>query len=103
METLGTPESDAPVHIVEAASEHHGLRLEGEGRWIEIVFWIDDSDPALNPMAAKGAPLLSPAHDFLDGELRAAWSADPDGNQVWFVQRNVETVVYRARKRGLRS
>lgn len=37
-----------------------------------------------------GAPLLSPAHDFLNGELRAAWIADPDGNPIQVVQRDIE-------------
>jgi predicted enzyme related to lactoylglutathione lyase len=60
----------------------------GEGRWIEIVLWTDDTDAALNALAAHGTPILSPAHDFLDGQLRAAWIADPDGNPVQLVQRN---------------
>ncbi len=94
VETFRTPESGEPVHIeftldgftlgiatIEAAQEHHGLRPEGEGRWIEIVLWTDDdTDAALNALVTKSARLLSPAHDFLDGKLRAAWIADPDGN-----------------------
>jgi hypothetical protein len=35
---------------------------------------------------AKGAPLLSAVHDFLDGKLRAAWIADPDRNPIQLVQ-----------------
>ena len=64
-----------------------GLQPDGKGRWIEIVLWTDDADAALNALVAKGAPLLSPAHDFLDGKLRAAWIADPDGNPIQLVQR----------------
>lgn len=100
VETFRTPASGEPVHIeltldgftlgiatIEAAEQHHGLRSRGEGRWIEIVLWTDDTDAALNALVAKGALLLSPAHDFLDGKLRAAWIADPDGNPVQLVQR----------------
>ena len=75
------------IATIEAAKEHHGLRRGGEGRWIEIVLWTDDTDAALKALVAKGAPLLSPPHDFLDGQLRAAWVADPDGNPVQLVQR----------------
>jgi catechol 2,3-dioxygenase-like lactoylglutathione lyase family enzyme len=100
VETFRTPESGHPEHVefkldgftlgvatIEAAREHHGLRPEGEGRWIEIVVWTDDTDAAVNALVAKGAPLLSPAHDFLGGKLRSAWIADPDGNPIQLVQR----------------
>ena len=99
VETFRTPASGEPVHVelkldgftlgiatIEAAKEHHNLRAGGEGRWIEIVLWTDDTDAALNALVAKGAPLLSPVHDFLDGKLRAAWIADPDGNPIQLVQ-----------------
>jgi catechol 2,3-dioxygenase-like lactoylglutathione lyase family enzyme len=100
VETFRTPASGETVHVeleldgftlgiatIEAARAHHGLRPEGEGRWIEMVLWTDDTDAALDALVAKGAPLLSPAHDFLDGKLRAAWVADPDGNPIQLVQR----------------
>ena len=100
VETFRTPASGEPSHVqlaldgftlgiatVEAAREHHGLRPEGEGRWIEIVVWTDDADAALSALEAEGAPVLSPAHDFLGGKLRAAWIADPDGNPIQLVQR----------------
>ena len=100
VEVFRTPASGEPVHIeltldgftlgiatLEAAKEHHGLRPGGEGRGIEIVLWTDDTDAASSALVAKGAPLLSPAHDFLDGALRAAWIADPDGNPIQLVQR----------------
>jgi catechol 2,3-dioxygenase-like lactoylglutathione lyase family enzyme len=100
VETFRTPASGEPVHVelkldgftlgiatIDAAKEHHGLRPGGEGRWIEIVVWTDDTDGALRALITKGAPLLSPAHDFLDGKLRAAWVADPDGNPIQLVQR----------------
>ena len=100
VEVFRTPASGEPVHIeltldgftlgiatLEAAKAHYSLRPGGEGRGIEIVLWTDDTDAALSALVAKGAPLLSPAHDFLDGALRAAWIADPDGNPIQLVQR----------------
>jgi len=100
VEKFRTPASGEPAHVeltlsgftlgiatVEAAKAHHGLSPEGEGRWIEIVLWTDDTDTAVNALVAKGAPLLSPPHDFLEGRLRAAWIADPDGNPIQLVQR----------------
>ena len=100
-ETFRTPASGDPAHIeftldgftlgiatIEAARDHHGLRPEGEGRWIEIVLWTDDTDAAVNTLTARGAPLLTAPHDFLEGKLRAAWVADPDGNPIQVVQRN---------------
>jgi predicted enzyme related to lactoylglutathione lyase len=101
VETFHTPATGAPEHIelkldnftlgiatIAAARQVHGLRPEGEGRWIEIVVRTDDVDTAVSALAAKGAPILSPAHDFLDGSLRSAWIADPDGNPIQLVQRN---------------
>ncbi len=102
VETFRTPSTGEPVHIeltldgfslgiatMDAAKTHHSLRPGGEGRWIEIVLWTDDTDAALNALIAKGVPLLSPAHDFLEGQLRAAWIADPDGNPIQLVQRRI--------------
>jgi catechol 2,3-dioxygenase-like lactoylglutathione lyase family enzyme len=98
VETFRTPASRPPEHVelaldgftlgiatVEAARQH-GLRPDGDGRWIEIVLWTDDTDGAVEALTAKGTPLLSPAHDFLDGRLRSAWVADPDGNPIQLVQ-----------------
>lgn len=99
-ETFRTPPAGEPVHVelkldgftlgiatVEAAKEHHGLGPNGEGRGIEIVVWTADTDCATRALVAKGSALLSPPHDFLQGKLRAAWIADPDGNPIQFVQR----------------
>ena len=99
-ETFRTPASGEPVHVelkldgftlgvatIEAAREQHGLRPQGEGRWIEIVVWTDDTDAAVSALVAAGAPLITPAHDFLGGRLRSAWIADPDGNPIQLVQR----------------
>jgi len=100
VETFRTPASGKPTHVqlkldqfslgiatVEAARSHHGLDPQGNGRWIEIMLWTDDTDVALNTLVAKGAPVLSAAHDFLGGRLRAAWVSDPDGNPIQIVQR----------------
>jgi predicted enzyme related to lactoylglutathione lyase len=102
VETFRTPAAGEPSHVqlaldgfklgiatVEAARSHHGLDPKGEGRWIEIVLWTDDADAALRDLAEKGAPVLAPAHDFLEGRLRAAWVADPDGNPIQLVQRKL--------------
>ena len=98
VETFRTPTSGPPAHIelqldgftlgIAAVEEArgHGLRPSGDGRWIEIVLWTDDTDAAVSALTARGAPLLSPAHDFLDGRLRSAWIADPDGNPIQLVQ-----------------
>lgn len=98
VETFRTPASGPPEHVeleldgftlgiatVEAA-RGHGFRPHGDGRWIEIVLWTDDTDGAVSALTNKGTPLLSPAHDFLDGRLRSAWIADPDGNPIQLVQ-----------------
>jgi catechol 2,3-dioxygenase-like lactoylglutathione lyase family enzyme len=100
VETFRTPTSGSPEHLqlkldgftlgiatIEAAKDHHGLKPEGAGHSIEIVLWTDDTDAALKALIAKGAPLLTPAHDFLDAKLRAGWVADPDGNPIQLVQR----------------
>src|SRR5260370_29398622 len=80
VETFRTPASGEPVHVelkldgftfgiatIEAAREYHGLRPEGEGRWIEIVVWTDDTVSASISLVALAAPLLSPHHVFIDG------------------------------------
>jgi predicted enzyme related to lactoylglutathione lyase len=100
VEAFRTPATGAPAHIeltldgfrlgiapLEAARAHHGLAPAGEGRWIEIVLWTDDVDAAVCHLAGQGAPVLSPAHDFLGGRLRSAWIADPEGNPIQLVQR----------------
>jgi len=99
-ETFRTPKEGAPKHVevglddftigiasVDAAAADHGLSPEPGGRPIEIVLWTDDVDRDHRRLTADGVPALSPPHDFLDGALRAAWVADPDGNPIQFVQR----------------
>jgi len=99
VETFRTPATGEPSHLelkldnfalgiatIAAARDHHGLD-PGNGRGIEIVVWTDDTDAALSELTAAGTRALAPAHDFLDGRLRAAWVADPDGNPIQLVQR----------------
>jgi predicted enzyme related to lactoylglutathione lyase len=99
-ETFRTPKSGELSHVelsldgftlgvatVDAARDHHGLNPQGDGRWIEIVLWTDDVDTAIETLAQRGAPVVTPPHDFLDGALRAAWTTDPEGNPIQLVQR----------------
>ena len=94
VESFRTPETGAPAHVelkldgftlgiatFAAARDHHGLE-PGTGHSIELAFQTDSPDEAVAALTAKGAPLLAPPHDFLNGQLRAAWIADPDGNPV---------------------
>ena len=98
-ETFRTPASGPPVHVevtldgfklgiatVEAAAQDLGLHPGFGARSIEVVLWCDDTDRAVRTLTDWGAPLLSPAHDFLEGRLRSAWVADPDGNPIQLVQ-----------------
>jgi catechol 2,3-dioxygenase-like lactoylglutathione lyase family enzyme len=61
VENFRVPASGEPSHVelkldgftlgiatIAAARAHHGLRPEGEGRWIEIVVWSGDTDSALS-------------------------------------------------------
>ncbi len=73
------------IATLAAARDHHGLQ-PGNGRGIEIALRTDDTDAALAMLTKAGAPLITPPHDFLDGQLRAAWVADPDGNPVQIYQ-----------------
>jgi predicted enzyme related to lactoylglutathione lyase len=99
-ETFRTPREGLPRHVelslgnftigvasVDAAIEEHGLGPTLGGRPIEIVLWTDDVDRDHSRFTADGAPSLSAPHDFLSGRLRAAWTADPDGNPIQLVQR----------------
>ncbi len=99
-ETFRTPKDGAPAHVelrlggftlgvasVRSASETHGLDPDLGGRTAELVLWTDDVDDAHARLTANGTPSLSTPHDFLDGALRSAWVADPDGNPIQLVER----------------
>jgi hypothetical protein len=73
VETFRTPASGEPVHMeltkdgftlgiatMEAAKQQHNLRPGGEGHWIEIVLWTDDTDAAVNALVARARPFSLP-------------------------------------------
>ena len=72
---------------VRSALDTHGLTTGGGNPRAEVCLWTDDVDEAYAILIARGAQPLSRPHDFLDGRLRAAWVADPDGNPVEIVAR----------------
>jgi len=97
--TFRTPKKGPPEHVelkldgftlgiatFAAARDTHGLHPGGDGRWIELVLRTDDVDWAVKDLVARGAPLITAPHDFADGQLRAGWIADPDGNPIQIYQ-----------------
>ena len=101
-QSFRTPADGTPVHVeltlgqfamgiasADAAAADHQLAPNLSGRSIEIVLWASSVDAAYARLTAAGAPALSPPHDFLDGRLRAAWVADPDGNPLQLVERHL--------------
>lgn len=98
-ETFRTPETGTPSHVEvrlgglilglasnESARNTHGLTTGGGNPRAEVCLWTDDVDSAYADLVARGVPSLSEPHDFLEGRLRAAWLADPDGNPVEIVE-----------------
>lgn len=98
-ETFRTPSEGTPIHVelaldgftigiadVESARRDHGLDVSTEGNAMEIVVWNDDTDDAHRRLLSLGATSMSEPHDWLDGRLRIAWVADPDGNPVQLVE-----------------
>jgi catechol 2,3-dioxygenase-like lactoylglutathione lyase family enzyme len=97
-ETFRTPSSGPPEHVelrlgglilglasVQSAMDTHGLTTGGGNPRAEVCLWTDDVDGAFATLVEQGAVPLSRPHDFLGGQLRAAWLADPDGNPVEIV------------------
>ena len=97
-ETFRTPATGTPEHVelrfgglilglasIDSARKTHGLTTGGGNPRAEVCLWTDDVDGAYAELVALGVPSLSAPHDFLDGRLRAAWLADPDGNPVEIV------------------
>ncbi len=71
-------------------------RMAARPRWSRL--WRSLTREILQAMLE----LLRPAHDFLDGKLRAAWVADPDGNR-FALHAPVETVAIRSRPANLKQ
>ena len=101
-ETLRVPKQGPPDHVemelaplnlgistLEALKRDHGLSGGGGPPRAEVVLWVTDVDAAYSWMLARGAPSLSPPHDFA-GVLRGAWVGDPDGNPVQMVARRAQ-------------
>lgn len=73
----------------ESARKDHGLN-PGKNSGSEIVLWTEDTDEAVRFLLEGGASMLSEPHDFLNGKLRVGWVADPDGNPIQVVSKNVK-------------
>ncbi len=100
-ETFRTPETGPPDHVelhigsfilglasIESARDTHGLAAADGPPRAEVCLWTDDVDDAYQRLIEQGAQSITPPHTFLNGRLRAAWVADPDGNPVQMVMEN---------------
>ena len=98
-ETFRTPKEGVPDHVelqfgplhlglatFDALKRHHGISTGQGPPHGEIGLFTDDVDGAYGWTTSKGAPTLSPPHDF-GGYVHSAIVADPDGNPVVFVTR----------------
>lgn len=99
-ERFRTPPDGPPIHVelrlldltlgiasVASARAAHGLPVSSDGNAMEVCLWCDDTDAAFARLLEAGAAPLSQPHDWLDGRLRVAWVADPEGNPIELVQR----------------
>lgn len=68
-----------------SAKQMHGLK-PGRNTGCELVFWVEDTDAAIQYLLKNGAAPLSEPHNFLD-HLRSGWVQDPDGNPIQIVCR----------------
>jgi catechol 2,3-dioxygenase-like lactoylglutathione lyase family enzyme len=97
-ETFRVPTEGEPIHIdlvldgykigiasVASTRDDHGLDPVSEGQRAAVILWTDDTAAAYDALTAKGAPALTPPHEWL-GRLLIAWTADPDGNPIQIVQ-----------------
>ena len=100
VESFRTPREGTPIHVelglhgltlgiasVASAREDHGLPVFSEGNALGVCLWCDDTDVAFARLLEAGASPMAEPHDWLDGRLRVAWVADPEGNPVEIVQR----------------
>ena len=71
------------IVVIEAAYQHHGLAAGGEGRWIEVVLWTDDTDAAIKRLTAASPTAEEQEHGGRDsmnrtlGELLSSRSQPP--------------------------
>lgn len=97
-ESFRTPQAGPPEHVEvrlggfilglssnAAAMNTHGVTTGGGNPRAGVCLWTDDVDRVYAGLVDQGAESLSSPHDFLDGRLRVAWVADPDGNPVEIV------------------
>ena len=66
-----------------------------------VCLTVDNIDPVLAQLAAKGLTLLLPLKTAIDGN-RQAWLEDPDGNRIELMEMAPDSLQYKAIKR-LRS
>ncbi|MFQ5343779.1 MAG: VOC family protein [Anaerolineae bacterium] len=70
------------------ASLSRSFDLEGNPRGIDhISLLVEDVDTRCNDLEAQGASLARQPQDY-DWGARAACLYDPDGNCIWFLQRD---------------
>jgi catechol 2,3-dioxygenase-like lactoylglutathione lyase family enzyme len=99
-QTFQYPAEGPPTHVelvldgfnlgiadVAAARKDHGLSPELTGWAAELVLWCDDTEGEFQRLTASGCATLSEPHDWLGGDIRIAWIADPDGNPIQLVQK----------------
>ena len=97
-ETFRTPSAGPPEHVEvrlggfilglasnSAAQNTHGVTTGGGNPRAGLCLWTDDVDRVYADLIGQGVESLADPHDFLDGRLRVAWVADPDGNPVEIV------------------
>ena len=99
-QTFQYPAEGTPLHVelvldgftlgiadVASARKDHGLSPDLNGRTAELVLWCDDTDAEYARLTAAGSPGLTEPHDWLGGDIRLAWIADPDGNPIQLVHK----------------
>jgi catechol 2,3-dioxygenase-like lactoylglutathione lyase family enzyme len=105
-ESFRTPASGSPEHVEvrldglilglsanAAALNTHGVVTGGGNPRAGVCLWTDDVDAAYARLVERGVTSLNGPHDFLDGRLRVAWLADPDGNPIEVVTERVPVSV----------
>ncbi|HLT17973.1 MAG TPA: VOC family protein [Thermomicrobiales bacterium] len=105
-ESFRTPQSGPPEHVEvrlggfilglaanAAALNTHGVVTGGGNPRAGLVLWTDDVDQVYARLTGQGVEVISNPHDFLDGRLRVAWFADPDGNPIEVVMQRAPAAI----------